>query len=172
MTPEPLNDTDFESLTSVLQGFSGKRAMNVEQLDGFFAALACCPSDIAKTEYLPEIWGDDMINEDAFTAQPVLQQLLSLVARHKEAKSPIPWNPVASLPLCFCPTQKGYFAPTTGRVDSSGEWICEGKTGLSFSMTRIMAVRSFRSPPWRTSMTRIPRCAPIKSRSAVSEGKN
>ncbi len=59
--------------------------MNVEQLDGFLAALNCCPSDIAKTEYLPEIWGDEMINEDVFAAQPLLQQFLSLVARHKAA---------------------------------------------------------------------------------------
>ncbi len=43
--------------------------MNVEQLDGFLAALICCPSDIVKTEYLPEAWGDEMINEDAFAAQ-------------------------------------------------------------------------------------------------------
>lgn len=88
MTPELLNDSDFESLASVLQSFGGKQAMNVEQLDGFLAALVCCPSLIAKAEYLPEIWGDEMINEDAFTAQPVLQQSLSLVARHKEAIAP------------------------------------------------------------------------------------
>jgi len=85
MNPEPLNDSDFESLASVLQSFGGKRAINVEQLDGFLAALVCCPSVIAEAEYLPEVWGDEMINEHAFTAQPVLQQFLSLVARHKAA---------------------------------------------------------------------------------------
>jgi uncharacterized protein len=85
MTPEPLNDTDIDSLAGVLQRFGGRRAMNVEQLDGFLAALICCPSDVAKAEYLPEIWGDEMINEDAFAAQPILQQFLSLVARHKKA---------------------------------------------------------------------------------------
>jgi hypothetical protein len=34
MTPEPLNESDYESLASVLQRFGGKRAMNFEQLDG------------------------------------------------------------------------------------------------------------------------------------------
>jgi Uncharacterised protein family (UPF0149) len=29
--------------------------MNVEQLDGFLVALICCPSDVAKSDYLPEI---------------------------------------------------------------------------------------------------------------------
>jgi len=65
MNPEPLNDSDFESLASVLQSFGGKRAINVEQLDGFLAALVCCPSVIAEAEYLPEVWGDEMINEHA-----------------------------------------------------------------------------------------------------------
>ena len=32
-----------------------KAAMNVEQLDGFLVALICCPSDVAKSDYLPEI---------------------------------------------------------------------------------------------------------------------
>jgi hypothetical protein len=34
---------------------------------------------------IPEIWGDEMINEDALAAQPVLQRFLSLIARHKAA---------------------------------------------------------------------------------------
>jgi uncharacterized protein len=85
MTPEPLTDPDFETLGNVLNRFGGRQAMNLEQLDGFLAAVICYPSDIPKAEYLPEIWGDQMINEDAFAAQPVLQEFLSLVARHKDA---------------------------------------------------------------------------------------
>ncbi len=108
MTPEPLNDSDFESLANVLQRFGGKQAMNVEQLDGFLAALICCPSDIEKTEYLPEIWGDEMINEDAFAAQPMLQQFLSLVARHKAAIAHILESGV-------------FFVATIGRMGSYGE---------------------------------------------------
>jgi uncharacterized protein len=85
MTAKPLNDSDFKSLANVLRRFGGKRAMNVEQLDGFLTALICCPSEISPTEYLPEIWGGEMINEDALVAQPVLQRFLSLIARHKAA---------------------------------------------------------------------------------------
>jgi uncharacterized protein len=36
---------------------SDKRAMNLEQIDGFLAALVCGPDDILQSEYLPEIWG-------------------------------------------------------------------------------------------------------------------
>jgi uncharacterized protein len=84
MTPEPLTDVDFESLANVLQRFGGKAAMNLEQLDGFLAAVICHPSDIPGSEYLPEIWGDEMINEDAFVAQPILQDFLALVASHRD----------------------------------------------------------------------------------------
>jgi uncharacterized protein len=85
MTPEPLNDSDFESLANVLQRFGGKRAMDVEQVDGFLAALVCCPSDIAKTKYLPEFWGDEKSTSRHFSAQPMLQQLPSWIARHQAA---------------------------------------------------------------------------------------
>ena len=59
--------------------------MNLEQLDGFLAAIVCHPAESPKAEYLPEIWGDEMINEDTFAAQPMLQGFLSLMARHKDA---------------------------------------------------------------------------------------
>jgi uncharacterized protein len=85
MTPQPLTDAEFDSLSGVLNRFGGKDAMNLEQLDGFLAAVICCPSHIPQTEYLPEIWGDEMINEDAFAAQPMLQNFLSLLGRHKDS---------------------------------------------------------------------------------------
>jgi uncharacterized protein len=85
MTPQTLTDSDFERLASVLQRFGGKGALNLEQLDGLLAAIVCHPADIPKSEYLPEIWGDAMINEDSFAGQPMLQDFLSLVSRHKDA---------------------------------------------------------------------------------------
>jgi uncharacterized protein len=83
MTPEPLADSEFDRLTDVLKHFGAKHAMNIEQIDGFLAALICCPSDIPKSEHLPVIWGADMINEETFAAQPMLEDFLALVARHK-----------------------------------------------------------------------------------------
>jgi uncharacterized protein len=61
--------------------------MNLEQLDGFIAALVCGPDIILPSEYLPEIWGDDIVLEDTFAAQPMLQDFLSLILRH--------WNVIA-----------------------------------------------------------------------------
>lgn len=56
--------------------------MNLEQLDGFFAALISGPVNVLPSEYLPMILGDDMVLEDTVNAQPVLQDFLSLIMRH------------------------------------------------------------------------------------------
>lgn len=84
VTATPLTDADFENITDVLKRFGGRQSMNIEQLDGFLAAIVCCPEEVSKAEYLPEIWGDQMINEEDFAARPVLQEFLSLVERHKQ----------------------------------------------------------------------------------------
>jgi len=59
--------------------------MNLEQLDGFLAALICCPDIVPPSEYLSEIWGDDIVLEDAFAAKPILEDFLSLLMRHWNA---------------------------------------------------------------------------------------
>ena len=87
MKTQPLTDAEFERLGGVLGRFDNKRLMNLEQLDGFFAALICGPVNVPPSEYLPVILGDDMALEDTFKAQSVLQDFLSLIMRH--------WNVIA-----------------------------------------------------------------------------
>ena len=43
--------------------------MNLEQMDGFLSALICSPDLVPPSEYLPVIWGDDMVLENEFSAQ-------------------------------------------------------------------------------------------------------
>lgn len=78
----PLTDTEYDRLDGVLSRFHNQCAMNLEKLDGFFAALICCPDTVLPSEYLPEIWGGDMADEDAFATQEELQDFLNLVMRH------------------------------------------------------------------------------------------
>ena len=82
MKPQPLTDVEFERLSAVLRRFDNQRPMNLEQLDGFFAALIYGPVNVPPSEYLPVILGDDMILEDTVNAQPVLQDFLSLIMHH------------------------------------------------------------------------------------------
>ncbi len=78
-------DAEVERLSAVLKRFGDKRAMNFEQLDGFLAALICSPDLVPPSEYLPAILEDNIVLEDAFSAQPVLKDFLSLIMRHWNA---------------------------------------------------------------------------------------
>jgi uncharacterized protein len=81
MPARPLADPEYGRLAGALDRFHGEGAMNLEQLDGFFAALICGPDAVPPSEYLPEIWGGDMANEEAFSSQQ-LKDFLDLVLRH------------------------------------------------------------------------------------------
>src|SRR6202051_3857015 len=85
--PQPLTGAEFGRLNGVLGRFDNKHPMNLEQLDGFLAALICGPEIVRPSEYLPVICGDDMVLEDSFRAQSLLQVFLSLIMRH--------WNVIA-----------------------------------------------------------------------------
>jgi len=85
--PQPLTDAELERLSALLERLGNEPSMNVEQLDGFFAALICGPVNVPPSEYLPVILGDDMVPGNTFNVQPVLQDFLSLIMRH--------WNVIA-----------------------------------------------------------------------------
>jgi len=84
---EPLTDAELERLSRIPGRFDNKQPMNLEQLDGFLAALICGPEIVRPSEYLPVIYGSDMVLEDSFGSQSVLQDFLSLIMRH--------WNVIA-----------------------------------------------------------------------------
>jgi uncharacterized protein len=83
----PLTDSECEHVANVLERFHGERAMNLEMLDGFFAALICGPDLVAPSEYLPEVWGGSMPDSEAFHDEKELQGFMELMMRH--------WNTVA-----------------------------------------------------------------------------
>jgi uncharacterized protein len=83
MKSEPLTDAELDHLSAILDQFGNKRSINLEQLDGFLAALICGPEVVPPSKYLPVIWGDQSVFEDTSSAQ----EFLSLVMRH--------WNAVA-----------------------------------------------------------------------------
>jgi uncharacterized protein len=84
MIPEPLSESELDRLAEVLAGFRDNQAMNLEEMDGFLAAVTCGPEEIPLSEWQQQVLGDDLINDDAFAAQPVFQDFLSLVARHRQ----------------------------------------------------------------------------------------
>lgn len=81
---DPLTDPESEGLAEILDRLPGKHAMDLEEMDGFFAALICAPSLIPPSVYLEEIWGGE---EEPFETEEELEEFFNLAIRH--------WNSVS-----------------------------------------------------------------------------
>lgn len=79
---QPLTDDEFGQLEAFLDA-AGPRAMNLESLDGFFAALICSPDMVPPSEYLSQIWGEDF----SFESEEQAAGILGLLMRH--------WNTIS-----------------------------------------------------------------------------
>lgn len=78
-----LSDAEDSELTGFLARVVGGKIPNTEALDGFFAALACCPELIMPSEYLTVLQSGanddgDLVFEDMDEAQ----RFMELVNRH------------------------------------------------------------------------------------------
>jgi uncharacterized protein len=86
----PLNDAERDRMDAMLSRFRSEFAMNnAEEIDGFFAALICSPETAKPSQYLPEIWGGEMADDEAFDGRQELQDFLSLLMRH--------WNSIVCI---------------------------------------------------------------------------
>lgn len=82
MSHTPLSDADYQRLAATLNRFLPQQGMNLERLDGFFAALLCGPEQIKPTECLPAIIGDAFDDDDAFPNEKALEQFVRLLGGH------------------------------------------------------------------------------------------
>jgi len=86
--PETLDrfwDPDLEVLGEMLDQMESDEAMDLEELDGFFAALVCGPELVMPSEYLPVVMGTEVLT-NPFPNEQALQLFLQLVMHH--------WNEV------------------------------------------------------------------------------
>ncbi len=83
---EPLTDAELDRLGDLLAGCKGGRAMNLEELDGFFAALIAGPETVMPSEYYPEVFGGEL-SELGLNDLDEIQAVLGLLMRH--------WNSIA-----------------------------------------------------------------------------
>ncbi|MFT5509088.1 MAG: hypothetical protein ACI89J_002165 [Hyphomicrobiaceae bacterium] len=77
-----LSDAEADRLAAILDRFPSESAMNLEGLDGFFAALQCCPELVLPSEYLAEIWGDGMDDAEAISDEKEFKTFVELATRH------------------------------------------------------------------------------------------
>lgn len=80
---QPLTDDEFARLAGFLEAI-GTPAMNIETLDGYFAALICGPDMVLPSEYLPQILGEDF----SFDSDDQATEIMGLLMRH--------WNTIAA----------------------------------------------------------------------------
>lgn len=84
----PLTDEEFDRLDEILETRTQGRAMALEALDGFFAALIAGPEIVMPSEYLPIVFGDTKSDFCKFASMDEANEALSLLMRH--------WNTIAS----------------------------------------------------------------------------
>jgi uncharacterized protein len=84
---EPLTDAELGRLGAFLKSCKGGKAMNIEQLDGFLAALIAGPETVMPSEYYPEVFGGEMSDACEFASLDEANEILGLMMRH--------WNTIA-----------------------------------------------------------------------------
>ncbi len=85
--PEPLTDAELGRLGDFLKSCKGGKAMNLEELDGFFAAVIAGPETVMPSEYYAEVFGGEMSDACEFASLDEANQILGLMMRH--------WNVIA-----------------------------------------------------------------------------
>jgi uncharacterized protein len=85
---QPLTDPELDRLSEFLRQCKGSKAMNLEELDGFFAALIAGPDTVLPSEYWPHVFGGPMADTCAFESLDHVNAVLGLMMRH--------WNTIAA----------------------------------------------------------------------------
>jgi uncharacterized protein len=86
--PDALNDAELDRLGNFLKSCKGGKAMNLEELDGFFAALIASPEVVMPSEYSREVFGGELSEVVEFAGLDEANEVLGLLTRH--------WNKIAS----------------------------------------------------------------------------
>ena len=84
---QPLTDAETDRLAEFLCKCKGGKAMNLEELDGFFSALVAGPETVLPSEYHPHVFGGTMEESCEFDSLDHVNAVLGLLSRH--------WNTIA-----------------------------------------------------------------------------
>jgi len=84
---EPLSEPELDRLDEFLRGHKSGKAMNIEEVDGFFCALIAGPEIVMPSEYLSEVFGSETSETLGFNTVPEADEILGLLIRH--------WNEIA-----------------------------------------------------------------------------
>lgn len=83
MSDTVLAEAELDRLAELLAAVSGGKGMNLEQADGYLAALLCTPTLVPMSEYLPPLFGAESMDELEFDSQAQAQEAIALLMRHR-----------------------------------------------------------------------------------------
>lgn len=84
---QPLTEAEIDRLGNFLKTRTAGRAMNLEEIDGFFSALISGPEIVAPSKYLPVLFGSGSPGTGSFDSLEEANEILGLLNRH--------WNVIA-----------------------------------------------------------------------------
>ena len=120
-----LTESELDWLAEFLSKCKGGQAMNIEEVDGFFAALIAGPEVVLPSEYLPEVFGGEMSHTCEFAGPDEANDILGLIMRH--------WNGIAAT------RHKGdVYLPV---LLEDGDGVCQG-SDWSWGFMRGVDMRS------------------------------
>jgi len=84
----PLSEDELDYLQSFLEELEGEKAMNLEEVDGFFTSLICSPELTPPSQYWPEIMGaEEMSESEGFKDKEEAEKFFGLLMQH--------WNSIS-----------------------------------------------------------------------------
>ena len=78
-----LAEAELDRLAELLATVSGGNGMNLEEADGYLAALLCTPTLVPMSDYLPPLFGAESMDELQFDSQSQAQEATALLMRHR-----------------------------------------------------------------------------------------
>lgn len=128
-------------MDAMLSRFRSEHALNnLEELDGFFAALICSPETAKPSEYLPEIWAGEMADDEAFDDRQELQDFPESTDATLEQHCPNTRIRGNFRSFVISRTKKVPLMATTGHADSCVALTCIMKAGKNCSRMKNMEV--------------------------------
>lgn len=85
---EPLTEAELDRLGEFLKNCQSGKAMTIEELDGFFAALVAGLEVVMPSEYLPQVFGGEMSDAHELQSLEEVSGIMALLMRH--------WNGIAA----------------------------------------------------------------------------
>lgn len=122
--PRPLSDDEIDRLDAFLARVEDGDIPDVEAMDGYFAAIACCPRMVMPSEYLPVLQegrreDGDLVFDDLTEAQ----SFMDLVTRHYNDVLARLASKDVYLPLMLVDDDGGYRGNRWARGFLRGTWF-------------------------------------------------